>query len=377
MSGMITGTRVLHKKVNVKRILFIDRDGTVIQEPDDEQVDSFAKLRFLPGAISALSRIKKETDFLLVMVTNQDGLGTESFPETDFWPVHNKMLEILEDEGVVWDEICIDPHLPEDNAPTRKPGTAMLTHYLKGDYDLSNSFVLGDRESDMQLAANLGARGIFLGAEHPDAVLATTDWQKICTFLKRGSRQTTVTRNTRETDIRVCLDLNGTGKSDIRTGLHFFDHMLDQVARHGGVDLEIKVDGDLHVDEHHTIEDTGLALGEAFSRAMGQKKGMMRYAFVLPMDDCLAQVAIDFGGRPWLEWNVPFHRDYIGDVPTEMFHHFFKSFTDTARCNLNIQATGENQHHKIEAVFKGFARCIQQAIALDDSGQVASTKGRL
>ena len=294
----------------MKKVLFIDRDGTIIEEPEDEQIDSFEKLRFLPGAITNLARIARETDYLLVMVTNQDGLGTDSHPEENFWPPHNKMLQILEDEGITFDEILIDPTRPKDNAPTRKPGTAMLTHYIKGDFDLENSFVLGDRTSDIQLAKNLGAKSIFISPESNDeATLSTESWNEIYKYLKGQFRRSSVIRKTSETDILVNLNLDGNGEGKVSTGIHFFDHMLDQLAKHGGIDLEIKVRGDLEIDEHHTIEDTGLALGQAFREALGSKKGISRYGFTLPMDDCLAQVALDFGGRPWLIWEAEFNRE--------------------------------------------------------------------
>ncbi len=363
----------------MKKVLFIDRDGTIIEEPEDEQIDSFEKLRFLPGAITNLARIARETDFLMVMVTNQDGLGTASHPEKNFWPPHNKMLQILEDEGVRFHEILIDPTRPEDNAPTRKPGIAMLTHYIKGDYDLANSFVLGDRASDVQLAENLGCQAIFLNEEEIDdrAVLATIDWNAIYRFLKDGFRQSTVNRKTSETEIEVHVNLDGSGNSDISTGLGFFDHMLEQLSRHGGIDLNVSVRGDLEIDEHHTIEDTALVLGEAIKKALGSKKGIMRYGFALPMDDCLAQVAIDFGGRPWLVWEADFKREKIGEMPTEMFSHFFKSFSDTSGCNLNVKAEGTNEHHKIEAIFKAWSKAIKMAIKESGDFTIPSTKGSL
>ena len=362
----------------MKRILFIDRDGTIIAEPEDEQIDSFEKLEFLPGAISNLARIASELDFLLVMVTNQDGLGTDSFPSDTFWPAHNLMLSVLSGEGIKFHEILIDDSFPADNAPTRKPGTAMLTHYLKGDFDLSESYVLGDRASDVQLATNLGAKAIFISEDnHDDAVLSTTDWSEIYRFLKGLDRKSTIQRTTRETDIAITLNLDGTGKHQLNTGLGFFDHMLQQLAVHGGMDLTVSVSGDLEVDEHHTIEDTALALGAAFDQALGSKKGINRYGFMLPMDDCLAQVAIDFGGRPWIEWQAEFSREKVGDMPTEMFFHFFKSFSDSARCNLNIQASGKNEHHKIEAIFKAFARAIKHAVASSGDSNLPSSKGVL
>lgn len=362
----------------MKKILFLDRDGCIIREPEDEQIDSFEKLRFLPGAISNLSKIARELEYLLVMVTNQDGLGTETHPEANFWPVHNMMLQILEDEGVKFDEILIDPTRPEDNASTRKPGTGMLIHYLKGDFDLANSFVIGDRQTDVKLAKNLGAKAIRICKDGDcDAQLTTLSWDEIYRYLKGQDRRSAVNRKTSETDITIALNLDGSGQSTINTGLGFFDHMLDQLARHGGVDLEIDVRGDLHIDEHHTIEDTALALGSAFAEALGSKKGLARYGFLLPMDDALAQIAIDFGGRSWLEWDVTFTREKIGEMPTEMFKHFFKSFCDTAKANLNIKAEGENEHHKIESIFKAWARAIRMAIQRSDEGGIPSTKGSL
>jgi len=362
----------------MKKILFLDRDGCIIREPEDEQIDSFEKLRFLPGAITNLAKIARELEYLLVMVTNQDGLGTETHPEANFWPVHNMMLQILEDEGVKFDEILIDPTRPEDNASTRKPGTGMLIHYLKGDFDLANSFVIGDRQTDVKLAKNLGAKAIRICKDGDcDAQLTTLSWDEIYRYLKGQDRRSAVNRKTSETDITIALNLDGSGQSTINTGLGFFDHMLDQLARHGGVDLEIDVRGDLHIDEHHTIEDTALALGSAFAEALGSKKGLARYGFLLPMDDALAQVAIDFGGRSWLEWDVEFKREKIGEMPTEMFKHFFKSFCDTAKANLNIKAEGENEHHKIESIFKAWARAIRMAIQRSDEGGIPSTKGSL
>ncbi len=362
----------------MKKLLFLDRDGCIIREPEDEQIDSFEKLRFLPGAISSLSKIARELEYRLVMVTNQDGLGTETHPEENFWQPHNMMIQILADEGVEFDEILIDSTRPQDNAPTRKPGTAMLTHYIRGDFDLNNSFVIGDRQTDVQLAKNLGTKAIRICEENDrDAQLTTMSWDEIYRFLKGQDRRCRVNRKTSETDISVILNLDGTGKSSINTGLGFFDHMLEQLARHGGVDLNIDVKGDLHIDEHHTIEDTALALGSAFAEALGSKKGLARYGFLLPMDDALAQVAIDFGGRSWLEWDVNFTREKIGEMPTEMFKHFFKSFCDTAKANLNIKAEGENEHHKIESIFKAWARAIRMAIQRSDQGGIPSTKGSL
>ena len=364
----------------MEKILFIDRDGTIIQEPQDEQIDSLEKLAFVPKAISNLRKIATETDYRLVMVTNQDGLGTDSFPEDTFWPAHRKMLSILEGEGIRFDEILIDRTFEHDHMPTRKPGTALLTHYLEGDYDLDQSFVIGDRLSDVQLAKNLGTQAIFLSdATSDEAVLSTTDWDKIYSFLRLPVRTAQVVRTTKETDIQVSLTLDGQGTTHIDTGLGFFDHMLDQLGKHSGANLHVKVEGDLHIDEHHTIEDTALALGEAYLQAIGDKKGINRYGFLLPMDDALAQVAIDFGGRPWLVWEATFAREMVGDVPTEMFFHFFKSFSDAAKCNLNIQVQGDNEHHKIEAIFKAFAKSIKMAVQRDvyHMDTLPSTKGVL
>ncbi|MEX0362713.1 MAG: bifunctional histidinol-phosphatase/imidazoleglycerol-phosphate dehydratase HisB [Allomuricauda sp.] len=376
-----------------KKVLFIDRDGTIIKETVDEQIDAFEKMIFYPKAFTFLGKIAKELDYELVMITNQDGLGTEVFPEETFWPVHNFILKSFENEGVVFDEIFIDRTFPQDNADTRKPGTAMLTQYFTEDYDLENSFVIGDRLTDVELAKNLGSKGIFINdntqlgtseitvkqEELEDFIaLETNDWEKIYEFLKLRNRTAEISRKTNETDIRIELNLDGTGKSNISTGLSFFDHMLDQLARHGQMDLGIKVDGDLHVDEHHTIEDTGIALGEVFYNALGNKLGIERYGFCLPMDDCLAQVAIDFGGRNWLVWEAEFKREMVGDMPTEMFHHFFKSFTDGAKANLNIKAEGTNEHHKIEAIYKAFAKAIKMAVKRDVEKMVLpSTKGML
>ena len=376
-----------------QKVLFIDRDGTIIKEPPGYQVDAFEKVTFYPKAFTYLGKIAQELDYKLVMITNQDGLGTDIFPEDTFWPVHNFILKSFENEGVVFDDVFIDKTFPEDQADTRKPGTGMLTEFFSEDYDLANSFVLGDRITDIELAKNLGAQGIFisdhtdLGAdeittkrEDLDAFIAleTTDWQKIYEFLKLKERSASISRKTNETDIEIKLNLDGTGKSDIKTGLAFFDHMLDQIARHGSMDLKIHVDGDLNVDEHHTIEDTAIALGEVFSKALSNKLGIERYGFCLPMDDCLAQVAIDFGGRNWLVWEADFKREKIGEMPTEMFYHFFKSFTDGARANLNIKAEGINEHHKIEAIFKAFAKAIKVAVKRDpDKMVLPSTKGML
>ncbi len=362
----------------MKKVLFIDRDGTlVIEPPIDYQLDSLEKLEFYPGVFHYLSKIANELEYALVMVTNQDGLGTESFPEETFWPAQNKILQAFKNEEVEFSEVLIDRSFPEENAATRKPRTGMLTHYIKGDYDLENSFVIGDRASDIELAQNLGANGIFIGQANENAALCISSWKEIYRFLKGQERTATVIRNTSETAISVNINLDGAGKSSISTGIGFFDHMLDQIAKHGKIDLDISVQGDLYVDEHHTIEDVALALGSAFSKALGQKKGIARYGFLLPMDDCLAQVAIDFGGRPWLVWNADFQREMIGEMPTEMFMHFFKSFSDGAQCNLNIQADGTNEHHKIEAIFKGFARAIRMAVSKTSDFSIPSTKGTL
>jgi imidazoleglycerol-phosphate dehydratase / histidinol-phosphatase len=362
----------------MKKVLFIDRDGTIIAEPEDEQVDSFEKLTFLPGAISCLSKIARETDFELVMVTNQDGLGTSSYPENTFWPVQNKMLEILKGEGVVFSEIFIDRTIPSQKAPTRKPGTAMLVKYLATGIDLNLSYVIGDRITDIEFAKNLGCKAIFVNKENaPGAVLTTCDWNDIYKFLKQIPRTSEVERKTSETEILIKLNLDGSGKSKINTGLGFFDHMLEQIARHGNLDLIIQVKGDLQIDEHHTIEDVAIALGYAVLKALGGKKGIERYGFVLPMDDCLAQVALDFGGRPWLVWDVKFKREKIGEVPAEMFFHFFKSFSDNAKCNLNIVADGQNEHHKIEAIFKAFAKALKLAVKQTENFNLPSTKGSL
>lgn len=365
----------------MKKILFIDRDGTIIDEPKtDFQVDSLEKLEFLPGAISNLRKIAEQLDYLLVMVTNQDGLGTDSFPEDTFWPAQNKMLKTLEGEGVVFDEIIIDRTFAHENAPTRKPGTALLTQFTNGDYDLANSFVLGDRETDIQLAENLGAKAIFIAEEqNPKAALSTNSWDEIFRFLQMPQRKAEVHRITKETDILIQLNLDGTGQCNNETGLGFFDHMLDQLGKHSGADLTVKVKGDLHIDEHHTIEDTALALGEAYALAIGDKKGLNRYGFLLPMDEALAQVAIDFSGRPWLVWEADFKREMVGDMPTEMFMHFFKSFSDAAKCNLNIKVEGDNEHHKIESIFKAFAKAIKMAVKrnADEMDILPSTKGVL
>ncbi len=370
----------------MKKLLFIDRDGTIIIEPPlDFQVDSLEKLEFVPLAISNLSKIQKETDFEFVMVTNQDGLGTDSFPEDTFWPAQKKMLSILASENIAFSNIHIDKSFPAENKDTRKPGIGMLKEYFCDSYDLQNSFVIGDRLTDLELAKNLGAKGIIIGnLEIPSHLtdhlaLQTTSWELIYQFLRIPERKVSHNRNTNETKISVELNLDGTGKCQISTGLHFFDHMLEQIAKHGSMDLSIQVNGDLHIDEHHTIEDTGLALGEAFIYALGNKKGINRYGFLLPMDDCLAQVAIDFGGRNWLVWEAEFKREMIGQVPTEMFYHFFKSFSDASKSNINIKAEGQNEHHKIEAIFKAFAKAIRIAVQRDQKNldSLPSTKGLL
>lgn len=373
----------------MKRALFIDRDGTlVIEPPVDYQLDSLEKLEFYPKLFRNLYFIRKNLDFEFVMVTNQDGLGTSSFPEETFWPAHNKMLRALEGEGIIFDDILIDRSFPEDNSPDRKPRTGMLGKYLNGEYDLANSYVIGDRLTDLELAKNLGAKSIWL--INPDSageelmakgrslapVLITDDWDKITEFLYAGERRTVVQRTTKETDIYVELNLDGNGKTDISTGLGFFDHMLDQIGKHSGMDLVIQVKGDLDVDEHHTIEDTAIALGEALLKALGDKRGIERYGFTLPMDDCLCSVALDFGGRPWLVWDAEFNREKVGDMPTEMFLHFFKSLSDASRMNLNIKAEGANEHHKIEGIFKALARSVKMAIRRDIYHySLPSTKG--
>lgn len=377
----------------MKKVLFIDRDGTMIKEPEDEQIDGFDKLVFYPGALKYLSKIAEECDYEMVMVTNQDGLGTASFPEDDFWPVHNFIMKTFAGEGVNFDKVCIDRSFPKDNSPNRKPRTGLLTDYLNGDYDLENSYVIGDRMTDMELAKNLNSKGILIQSDRELGLgelsveekeiddfiaLKTSSWAAIYKKLKLTDRQAEVHRKTAETDILLRLNLDGTGKSAINTGLSFFDHMLDQLARHGQMDLELKVIGDLQVDEHHTIEDTAIVLGEAFAEALGDKLGMERYGFTLPMDDCLAQVALDFGGRNWLVWEAEFNREKIGDMPTEMFLHFFKSFSDGAKANLNVKAEGENEHHKIEAIFKAWAKAIKAAVRRDPEKMILpSTKGML
>ncbi|MBQ0050046.1 MAG: bifunctional histidinol-phosphatase/imidazoleglycerol-phosphate dehydratase HisB [Bacteroidales bacterium] len=354
----------------MKRALFIDRDGTILREPADEQIDAFEKFEFVPGAIGALSFLRKHTDYEFVMVSNQDGLGTDAYPEEDFWPTHNLMLNTLKGEGVEFDEILIDRSFPQDNLPTRKPGTAMLTRYMQGEYDLAHSFVIGDRETDAQLARNLGAVPLILNE--------STDWEKVKSITYGGVRTGEVRRTTKETDIHVWLNLDGTGISNISTGLGFFDHMLEQIAKHGQIDLNIDCKGDLHVDEHHTIEDTALALGECLLQAIGDKRGIERYGYCLPMDDCLCQVSLDFGGRPWLVWDAVFKRERVGEMPTEMFLHFFKSLSDASRINLNIKAEGENEHHKIEGIFKALARSLRMAIRRDvEHFTLPTSKGTL
>jgi imidazoleglycerol-phosphate dehydratase / histidinol-phosphatase len=364
----------------MKKALFIDRDGTILIEPKtDFQVDTFEKFEFLPKVIRNLNKIYTELDYEFVLVTNQDGLGTSSYPEDTFWPYQHKMLTILEGEGIYFDDILIDKSFEHEGLPTRKPALGMMGKYLTGDYDLENSYVIGDRLTDVKLAENLGAKSILIAdTDAAAASFVTQDWDEIYNYLKLPQRKASIRRQTSETDISIDLNLDGTGKMDIHTGLGFFDHMLDQLAKHGKLDLSIQVNGDLHIDEHHTIEDTGLALGEAFIEALGNKKGISRYGFLLPMDDVLAQAAIDFSGRPWIVWDAEFKREKVGDMPTEMFYHFFKSFSDASKCNLNIKAEGQNEHHKIEAIFKAFARAIRMAVErnpLDTS--IPSTKGIL
>ena len=376
-----------------KKVLFIDRDGTIIKETIDEQIDGFDKMIFYPKCLSFLSKIAKELDYELVMITNQDGLGTAKFPEETFWPVHNFIMKTYENEGVIFDKVFIDKSFPYENKNTRKPRTGLLTAYFSEEYDLENSFVIGDRLTDVELAKNLGSKAIFINDEthlgtteisvkqeelQNIIALETNDWQQIYEFLKLKNRTVSISRKTNETAIDITLNLDGTGKSNINTGISFFDHMLDQIARHGQMDLDIQVKGDLEVDEHHTIEDTAIALGEVFAKALGNKLGIERYGFCLPMDDCLAQVAIDFGGRNWLVWEAEFKREMIGQMPTEMFFHFFKSFTDGAKANLNIKAEGTNEHHKIEAIFKAFAKAIKVAVKRDTEKMILpSTKGML
>ena len=378
----------------MKKVLFIDRDGTLaIEPPVDYQLDSFEKLEFYPKVFQYLGKIAKDLDYELVMITNQDGLGTPSFPEATFWPVHNFLVKTFEKEGIVFTEQIIDRTFARDNAPTRKPNTGLLSHYISSSYDLENSFVIGDRMTDIELAKNLGARGIFINNDNIEGTdeltvtkdelenyiaLETKDWSAIYEFLKAKDRTGSISRNTNETKIQIDLNLDGTGTSDISTGISFFDHMLDQIARHGQLDLVVNVKGDLEVDEHHTIEDTAIALGEVFAKTLGNKLGIERYGFYLPMDDCLSQVAIDFGGRNWLVWEADFKREMVGKMPTEMFFHFFKSFTDGAKCNLNIKAEGTNEHHKIESIFKAFAKAIKMAVKRDVEKMILpSTKGVL
>jgi imidazoleglycerol-phosphate dehydratase/histidinol-phosphatase len=379
----------------MKRVLFIDRDGTIINEvPPTYQIDSFEKLQFYPKVFQYLTRIAAELDYELIMVTNQDGLGSSSFPEETFWPVQNFIMQTLESENIHFSKVYIDKSFPADNLPTRKPGIGMLTEYFDvTKYDLKNSFVIGDRITDVQLAKNLGCKAIWLnndatlgGAEIKDSVnelsaviaLESIDWEDIYTFLKLGLRKVQHERNTNETKIRIELNLDGNGKANISTGLGFFDHMLDQIARHGKMDLTIETKGDLYIDEHHTIEDTGIALGEAFAKGLADKRGMERYGFALPMDEAQAKVLIDFGGRNWFVWNAEFKREKIGEMPTEMFFHFFKSFSDAAKCNLNIECKGDNEHHKIEAIFKAFAKAVRMAVKRDPlSNHLPSTKGVL
>ena len=356
----------------MKRLLFIDRDGTLIEEPADEQIDDFAKLKFTKGVFRNLNFIRQHTDFEFVMVSNQDGLGTDAFPEDTFWPVHNFILQTLEGEGITFDEILIDPHFPEDNAPTRKPNTGLVEKYMNDpDYDIANSYVIGDRETDRKFAENIGCKSLILSDEG-------MSWDKISELLFAGERTAEVKRTTKETDIHVKVNLDGTGQCDISTGLGFFDHMLEQIGKHGSIDLLIHTKGDLEVDEHHTIEDTAIALGECILTALGNKRGIERYGYCLPMDDCLCSVALDFGGRPWLVWDAEFHREKIGEMPTEMFLHFFKSLSDAAKMNLNIKAEGQNEHHKIEGIFKALARSLKMAVRRDIYHyELPSTKGLL
>ena len=375
--------------MGMKKVLFIDRDGTLVVEPPvDYQLDSFQKLEFVPKVFRNLGFIRSKLDFEFAMVTNQDGLGTSSFPEETFWPVHNLVMQTLANEGITFDEVFIDRSFPEDNAPTRKPRTGMLGKYLNNPiYDLPGSFVIGDRYTDVELAKNLGCKAILLQDDKSSltdkgledyCVLATKDWDRIAEFLFAGERVAEVQRTTKETDIYIKVDLDGSGKCNIATGLGFFDHMLEQIGKHGNLDLTIQVKGDLNVDEHHTIEDTAIALGECIGKALGDKRGIERYGYCLPMDDCLCQVALDFGGRPWLVWNAEFKREKIGEMPTEMFLHFFKSLSDAARMNLNIKAEGQNEHHKIEGIFKALARAIKMAVRRDIYHfEVPSSKGSL
>jgi len=366
----------------MQKVLFIDRDGTLIWEPPtDFQIDSFEKFKFLPGVITWLGKIVRELDYELVMVTNQDGLGTDSFPEQNFWPVHNLMLETFKGEGIVFKSTHIDVSFEDSPSDTRKPATGMLVDYINTSYDLTNSYVIGDRKTDIQLAKNLGTKSIFINDKtlaESDATKSVLSWEEIYNYLKLPERNISHTRTTKETDITVNLNLDGSGNANIKTGLAFFDHMLEQIAKHGNIDLSVNAKGDLHIDEHHTIEDTAITLGEAFAKALGDKRGIERYGFTLPMDDCLAQVALDFGGRNWIEWEVKFKREKIGDMPTEMFYHFFKSFSDASKCNLNIKAEGQNEHHKIESIFKALAKCIKMAVKRDlNNMSLPSTKGIL
>lgn len=367
----------------MKKVLFTDRDGTLIFEPEDFQIDSFGKLKFLPQVLTYLGKIAREMDYELVMVTNQDGLGTDAFPEENFYPVHDFLMQTLAGEGINFADVFIDRTFERENAPTRKPNTGLLKKYLDGDYDLENSYVVGDRETDIKLAKNLGARAIFIKNENFDFaetgdIFVAENWRAIYEFLKLPPRKVLHKRATKETEIEIELNLDGDGKSEISTGISFFDHMLEQIARHGSIDLKIAAAGDLHIDEHHTVEDVGIALGEAFALALKDKRGMARYGFCLPMDDCLAQVAVDFGGRNWIVWAADFKRESIGKMPTEMFFHFFKSFSDKAQCNLNVKAEGTNEHHKIEAIFKAFARAVKMAVRRDiENTNLPSTKGRL
>jgi imidazoleglycerol-phosphate dehydratase / histidinol-phosphatase len=375
--------------IRMKKALFIDRDGTLIVEPEDEQIDSLEKLDYLPGVFRNMHFIRKNLNYELVIVSNQDGLGTRSFPEDTFWPAHNKMLKAFENEGVIFDDILIDRSFPADNAPTRKPRLGMFGKYTGGEYDLANSFVIGDRITDVQLAFNLGAKAILINdgsleeeleisGLRETCILVTTSWDEIYACTAAPERKAVVKRTTRETDIYIEINLDGRGQTNISTGLNFFDHMLDQIGRHSGFDLTVQVKGDLHVDEHHTVEDTAIALGEAISVALGSKLGIERYGFYLPMDECLAAVALDFGGRPWIVWDAEFKREKVGDVPTELFFHFFKSFSDSSRCNLNIKVEGQNEHHKIEAIFKAFAKSLKMAAKRDIFNfELPSTKGML
>jgi imidazoleglycerol-phosphate dehydratase/histidinol-phosphatase len=373
----------------MKKVLFIDRDGTLIKEPDDKQVDSLEKLEFMPKVFKNLSMIKQSLDYELVIITNQDGLGTDSFPENTFWPVQDKIIKTFKNEGITFDDVLIDKSFPHENASTRKPDTGLLKKYTGGEYDLVNSFVIGDRITDIELSKNLGAKGILYSGKikmneikkrglEEYCAYVTDNWDKIYEILALGIRKINVQRKTGETEVSIDLNLDGSGLSEVKTGLGFFNHILEQIPKHSGIDMILQVKGDLEVDEHHTVEDTAIALGEAMNKALGDKRGIERYGFVLPMDDSLAQVAIDFSGRNWIEWDVDFRREKIGDVPTEMFYHFFKSFSDSARCNLNIKAEGKNEHHKIEAIFKAFARAVKMAVKRDASNTgIPTTKGVL